>query len=411
MKIKYLSIVLFYVLSNGLLAYGSTPIPPIEEGKHLSFLTSTTLCGQDTLQYSRAKGDLTNGVIAGIGLSGPFTGAGQRFEVPEGASVEVTGFALHARIINADAPVQCAIYETDMNGLPTGEALAVKEMLVTANDTISYINFNIPVTVTSDFVVTAELMSATPLAVNTNNGMMGAGQGEKLALLLFQGNWVVAETAGPPGAFNLDFIMEPFVNYDISAGVSSDVVSNTVYADSTYNFTSNHSPIVNSRFFNKIAFDAYFGESTESPTDWDFGDGSALENGDEVSHVFSAGADTYVVTTSAKVEGFTTTCEDVIEMTFDLEVISATEDEFFTNSTSIYPNPTNGLVYIDLQMQKAQQVNVRVYNLLGQEIANYPLGTVKDKFLNIDLSNQQVGTYFVTIVIDGRSKVHKLIVQ
>ena len=222
-------------------------------------LIGQVTCSQDTLQYGRAKGDLVIGGLNGLGLSVPFTAAGQRFEVPAGASVEVSGFTLFTQPINGDtSSVRCAIYEADLtSGLPTGTALAMVELNLTTE--VTSINFDFPVTLTQDFVITTENLSPSPLIMTTNSGMAGAGQGEQLALLLFQGDWVVAEIIGPPGgAFNLDFIMEPFVNYDITAGVSSDVIDNTVFVDSIYNFTSDHSPLVGSRFFNTIAFNEYF---------------------------------------------------------------------------------------------------------------------------------------------------------
>jgi hypothetical protein len=372
---------------------------------------SSYTCGQDTLQYGRAKADLTDGMLAGLGLSGPFTAAGQRFEVPEGASVEVTGFTLFASSIGADAPVRCAIFETDMSGLPMGEALVMSELIISVTDTIRYINFDAPVTVTNDFVITTELMSANPVAVRTNNGMMAAGQGEKLALLLFQGNWVVAETTGPPGAFNFDFIMEPFVNYDISAGQSSDATDNIVIADSSYTFTSDHSSLVGSRFFNKIAFDQYFSESTTSATTWDFGDGTAVVNGDATSHVFSDAASSYTVMTTARIEGYTTSCEDILETSYDVEIVNNTIDNLLESPVSISPNPSFGFSQIHLDLKQASDVNIAVYNLIGKQVNAYQLNNINESTLEIDLSYEDSGVYFIQIEIDGQVSVKKLIIQ
>ena len=368
-------------------------------------------CGQDTLQYGRAKADLTDGMLPGLVLSGPFTAAGQRFEVPEGASVEVTGFSLFARIINEDAPVQCAIYETGMDGLPMGDALAMTEITVTSTDTISYINFDTPVTMTNDFVITTELQSTTPLAMNTNSGMAGAGQGEQLALLLFQGTWVVAETTGPPGAFNFDFIMEPFVNYDISAGITTDAENNTVFADSSYTFTADHSSLVGSRYFNKIAFDQYFSGSSISSTTWDFGDGTSVENGDMTSHVFSDDASSYTVVTTATIEGYTTSCEDVIETTFDVEIVNNTIDNLLESPVSISPNPSFGYSQIHLNLKQSNDVNIAIYNLIGQQVKAYHLNNINESTFEIDLSYQDSGLYIVEIEIDGRTLIKKLIIQ
>ena len=376
------------------------------------FVPTSYTCGQDTLQYGRAKADLVGGVLAGIGLSGPFTAAGQRFEVPTGATVEVSGFTLFAQGINGNASVRGAIYETDLTtGLPNGAALAMVNFTIATTDSISYINFDFPVTMTQDFVISAEILSAAPLGMYTNDGMVAAGQGEQLALLLFQGNWVIAETVGPPGAFNFDFIMEPFVNYDITAGVSSDVITNTVYADSLYNFTSDHSPLLGSRFFNKIAFDQFFSSTTTSPTNWDFGDASPVENGEMLTHIFPAGAATYTVTTTATMEGYTTSCEDIIEISYDVEVINSTVNNLLESSISIYPNPTNGYSQLSFELENAKKVNISVFNLLGMQVATYSLGEINNASLEMDLSNQPSGIYLIEIEINGQSMVEKLMVN
>ncbi len=393
MKNIYLFIIAFSVLFN-------------------TSLIGQVTCGQDTLQYGRAKADLVIGQLFGLGLSGPFTAAGQRFEVPTGASVEVSGFTLFAQEINGDtSSVRCAIYEADLtSGLPTGVALAMVELIVTTE--VTYINFDFPVTLTQDFVITTENLSPTALIMTTNSGMTGAGQGEQLALLLFQGDWVVAETVGPPGgAFNLDFIMEPFVNYDITAGASSDVIDNTVFVDSIYNFTSDHSPLVGSRFFNTIAFNEYFGGSITSPTDWDFGDGSSVDNSDTQTHTFPAGAASYTVTTTATIQGYTTSCQDVIETSYDVEVINSTIDNLLKSSISIYPNPTNGYSQLSFELENTKRVNVSVYNLLGIQVATYSLGEIDSTSLELDLTNQPSGIYLIAIEIDGQSFVEKLLVD
>lgn len=392
MKTIYLFILAFSVLFN-------------------TSLTGQVTCGQDTLQYGRAKSNLVIGQLFGLGLTGPFTAAGQRFEVPAGASVEVSGFTLFTQELNGDtSSVRCAIYEADLtSGLPTGAALAMVELNITTE--VAYINFDFPVTLTQDFVISTENLSPTPLIMVTNSGMTGAGQGEQLALLLFQGDWVIAETVGPPGAFNFDFIMEPFVNYDITAGASSDVIDNTVFVDSIYNFTSDHSPLLSSRFFNKIAFDEFFGISIISPTDWDFGDGSSLDNGETLTHTFPSGATSYIVTTTATIEGYTTSCEDIIQTSYDVEVINSTMDNLLESSISIYPNPTNGYSQLSFELENAKKVNVSVYNLLGMQIVTYSLGKINNTSLDMDFSNQPSGIYLIEIELDGQSMVEKLVVD
>ncbi len=67
-----------------------------------------------------------------------------------------------------------------------------------------------------------------------------------------------------------------------------------------------------------------------------------------------------------------------------LDLLSTGIDEF--GNPSIYPNPTNGLIYIDYEI-----TNVEIYNIVGQ--------LVKETKENvIDLSAQEAGTYILKII-------------
>ena len=67
-----------------------------------------------------------------------------------------------------------------------------------------------------------------------------------------------------------------------------------------------------------------------------------------------------------------------------LDLLSTGIDEF--DNPSVYPNPTNGLIYIDYEI-----TNVEIYNIVGQ--------LVKETKENvIDLSEQEAGTYILKVI-------------
>jgi hypothetical protein len=68
----------------------------------------------------------------------------------------------------------------------------------------------------------------------------------------------------------------------------------------------------------------------------------------------------------------------------------------------IYPNPTNGLVNIEIQNQIIQ--SVKVYDLQGQLIKE----TAESQF---DLSNYSNGTYFIRAQTEKGFYSYKLIKQ
>ena len=67
-----------------------------------------------------------------------------------------------------------------------------------------------------------------------------------------------------------------------------------------------------------------------------------------------------------------------------LDLLSTGIDEF--DNPSVYPNPTNGLIYIDYEI-----TNVEIYNIVGQLVT-------ESKENVIDLSKQEAGTYILKVI-------------
>jgi uncharacterized delta-60 repeat protein len=67
-------------------------------------------------------------------------------------------------------------------------------------------------------------------------------------------------------------------------------------------------------------------------------------------------------------------------------------EEFSNTAVSLYPNPTNGLVFFD--NSETRFANVRVYNYLGQEVMP-SLSITSDNNSSIDVSGLSIGVYFL----------------
>lgn len=80
-------------------------------------------------------------------------------------------------------------------------------------------------------------------------------------------------------------------------------------------------------------------------------------------------------------------------------------DENYLNSISIYPNPTNDLVYFE--QANSSRIKYTITSLTGQEIATQ---TSELSNVVLDLSSVQAGTYFVTLS-SGNFKIVKKIVK
>lgn len=71
---------------------------------------------------------------------------------------------------------------------------------------------------------------------------------------------------------------------------------------------------------------------------------------------------------------------------------------------SAYPNPTTGNVRLDIHGDIGQNNGVRVFNMLGQEVAVKPFRMVNGS-VDLDFSNLAVGVYLVTVTdpVSGNS--------
>jgi hypothetical protein len=97
---------------------------------------------------------------------------------------------------------------------------------------------------------------------------------------------------------------------------------------------------------------------------------------------------------------------------FVLSSIREQENELFS-LTQNYPNPFHSATAIDLQLKKASNVTVSVYNLMGQQLIGDPMKHLPagSYTLNIDGSNLQPGIYFYIIKIDEILVTRKMIVE
>ena len=75
-----------------------------------------------------------------------------------------------------------------------------------------------------------------------------------------------------------------------------------------------------------------------------------------------------------------------------------------TSRVSIYPNPTNGETFIELNNLANKEIDVKLVNILGAELMHLFSGEIVSNYHminNIDLSHLETGIYFVKVVADG----------
>ncbi len=75
------------------------------------------------------------------------------------------------------------------------------------------------------------------------------------------------------------------------------------------------------------------------------------------------------------------------------------------NSFTVYPNPTNGIFKISMNVEEFKEYNVKVLDMVGREIYSRDNMTSSDE---INLNGNEPGKYFIYIEIDGAILVESI---
>ncbi|MEO1259350.1 MAG: T9SS type A sorting domain-containing protein [Bacteroidota bacterium] len=99
--------------------------------------------------------------------------------------------------------------------------------------------------------------------------------------------------------------------------------------------------------------------------------------------------------------------------TFTFEVgtiLVSADEEYGVEAMTLYPNPSTGLVNLDIELTTTMNVQMKVMDLSGRIItqANYD-NTISQKE-QFDLSNQPAGLYIIQVVADGKPYYAKLMI-
>lgn len=83
-------------------------------------------------------------------------------------------------------------------------------------------------------------------------------------------------------------------------------------------------------------------------------------------------------------------------------VLSASDEVLKKNSFQLYPNPSDGILNIKLDLNGASTYSLNIYNLLGQNLFSsdeVAEGSIISKTLSVDFLNS--GVYFIKVSVDG----------
>ena len=102
----------------------------------------------------------------------------------------------------------------------------------------------------------------------------------------------------------------------------------------------------------------------------------------------------------------------VNDLTFtNFHLVGMEEAVAYVNKIEAYPNPTTGTSTIQLDLKQSTNLQVRVTNLLGQEVQTISARQFEAGVnnINIDLSAQSSGIYLYSIISDDFTVTKRLV--
>ncbi|MAT55104.1 MAG: hypothetical protein CMN32_11535 [Saprospirales bacterium] len=88
---------------------------------------------------------------------------------------------------------------------------------------------------------------------------------------------------------------------------------------------------------------------------------------------------------------------------FTVETFTATEQVVIAPDILLYPNPTNGMATLDIQMSVAKAVDFRVYDISGNQLTRGTAPASVHSTNTIDLSGFSPGMYIVQVIVEDRA--------
>ena len=177
--------------------------------------------------------------------------------------------------------------------------------------------------------------------------------------------------------------------WDITNGSSLTVASGGPYPDGTANVTYNDLTCLPVGCYTFNIYDSY-------------GDG-LTDGNNNGNYVVTGPTGANLVTMSAVNFGFGTSHNFCVTAT-GVEAVPA-----LVQNVQIYPNPTSGIFTVALGLNRNNEMNLQVYNAIGQLVETHYNSGAQNYLYEIDLSDNPAGIYFVKVVVGDEVLTRKVI--
>ncbi|MBP7156117.1 MAG: T9SS type A sorting domain-containing protein, partial [Flavobacteriales bacterium] len=101
--------------------------------------------------------------------------------------------------------------------------------------------------------------------------------------------------------------------------------------------------------------------------------------------------------------------DDIESKPFLTDAATSVEENTLETGLSIYPNPTAGLVNINMDLRSASTVNMTVTSIVGEIVLQQAKGFgAGAQRTTLDLSSLAQGSYIINIVADGMTATRQI---
>jgi hypothetical protein len=118
-------------------------------------------------------------------------------------------------------------------------------------------------------------------------------------------------------------------------------------------------------------------------------------------------AGTYTLT----VTDLNTGCQEVVTVTVPYQLPNSIDELENVSRLELYPNPTNGLVWVNLDLNQATTVQLSVLSVTGQELQSFEPSEQLQQNYALDMSNYPAGLYLARFIIGDQVQTRKIVVE